>query len=80
MSSHDSACRLGMENLNGGWLEMVLATEEAVSSTEVINLLKGVRSMFCPRNSTCSGNTMESVNWGVPIMPSSILICNFTSN
>ncbi|KAI7999878.1 hypothetical protein LOK49_LG09G00238 [Camellia lanceoleosa] len=74
VSNHDSALLLGIENFSGGWLEIVFATEEAVSWTEVIKPLKGVRSIFCPRNSTFSGNTMESVNWGVPTMPSSNLI------
>lgn len=74
VSSHDSALLFEIENFNGGWLEMVLATEEAVSWTEVIKPLKGVKSIFCPRNSTFSGKTMESVSCGVPIMPSSNLI------
>lgn len=62
VSSHDSAFLPAMENFNGGWLEMVLATEEAVSCTEVNTPFKGVRSIFCPRNSTFSGNSIESVN------------------
>ena len=74
VSNHDSALLLEIENFSGGWLEMVFATDEAVSWTEVIMPLRGVRSIFCPRNSTFSGNTMESVNLGVLIMPSSNLI------
>jgi hypothetical protein len=74
VSNHDSAFLFEIENFTGGWLEMVFATDEAVSSTEVIKPLKGVRSIFCPRNSTFSGITIESVNWGVPIIPSSNLI------
>lgn len=74
VSSHDSALLFGIENFNGGWLEIVLATEEAVSWTEVIKPLKGVKSIFCPRNSTFSGNSMESVSCGVPMMPSWNLI------
>ena len=73
VSSHDSALLFEIENFNGGWLEIILATEEVVSWTEVIKPLKGDKSIFCPRNSTFFGNTMESVNW-VPIMPSSNLI------
>lgn len=74
VSNHDSAFLFGIENFNGGWLEMVFATDEAVSCTEEIMPLKGVRSIFCPRNSTFSGNSIESVSFGVPIMPSSNLI------
>lgn len=62
VNNHDSTLRSEMENLIGGWLEMVFATDDAVSCTDVIKPLKGVRSIFCPRNSTFSGNTMESVN------------------
>lgn len=62
VKSHDSAFLAGMLNLIGGWLEMVFATEEAVSCTEVNKPLKGDRSMFCPKSSTFSGNTIESVN------------------
>ena len=76
VNNHDWALLLVIENLSGGWLEMVFTTDEAVSWTEVINPLKGVRSIFCPKNSTFSGTTIESVSWGVPIMPSSNLICN----
>lgn len=61
MSSHDSL-RLEMENFNGGWLDIVLATDEAVSCTEVSRPLNGERSIFCPRNSTFSGTSMESVS------------------
>ena len=74
VSNHDSALLFDKENFNGGWLEMVFATDEAVSWTELIKPLKGVRSIFCPRNSTFSGTTMESVNWGVPMIPSWNLI------
>lgn len=31
VSNHDSALLFEMENLNGGWLDMVFATDEAVS-------------------------------------------------
>jgi len=37
---------LGRENFNGGWFEMVLATEEAVSWTDVSKPLMGLRSIF----------------------------------
>lgn len=74
VSNHDSALLFDNENFNGGWLEIVFATEEAVSCTEVSKPLTGVRSNLCPRNSTFSGKTMESVSWGVPIMPSWNLI------
>lgn len=62
VNSHDSAFLAGMLNLIGGWLEMVFATEDAVSWTEVNKPLKGDRSTFCPKSSTFSGNTIESVN------------------
>ena len=62
VKSQDSAFLAGMLNLMGGWLEMVFATEEAVSCTEVNKPLKGDRSTLCPNSSTFSGNTMESVN------------------
>ena len=68
VSNHDSALLFEKENFNGGWLEMVFATDEVVSWTELSKPLKGVRSIFCPRISTFSGITKESVNWGVPIM------------
>ena len=74
VSNHDSALLFEKENFNGGWREMVFTTDEAVSWTELIKPLKGVKSIFCPRNSTFSGITMESVNWGVPMIPSSNLI------
>lgn len=53
---------------------MVFATEEAAFSIEENIPFNGVRSMLCPRNSNFSGSTIESVNCGVPIMPSSNLI------
>ncbi|KAL6333856.1 hypothetical protein AAG906_031154 [Vitis piasezkii] len=59
VSSHDSALLFEIENFNGGWLEIILATEEVVSWTEVIKPLNGFKSIFCPRKSTFSGNTME---------------------
>lgn len=65
---------LARENLSGGRLEIVFTTEEAVSWTEVIKPLNGARSIFCPRISTFSGNTIESVSCGVPMIPSSNLI------
>lgn len=80
VSSHDSELRSGMENFNGGWLEIVLAKDEAVSCTEVSRPLNGERSIFCPRNSTFSGSSIESVSCGVPITPSSNLICKTHSN
>lgn len=46
-----------------------------MSWTEVSRPLKGDRSIFCPRSSTFSGSSMESVSCGVPITPSSNLIC-----
>lgn len=63
-----------MGNFQGGWLEMVFATCEAVSSTDVINPLKGERSIFCPKISMLSGISIESVSCGVPMIPSSNLI------
>ncbi len=59
----NQACALLFEivNLSGGWLEMVFATDEAVSWTEVKKPLSGERSIFCPRNSKFSGKTIESV-------------------
>ncbi|KAJ8428038.1 hypothetical protein Cgig2_027644 [Carnegiea gigantea] len=62
-------------NFKGGWLEIVLATDEAVFCTELLKLWNGERSIFCPKNSTLSGRTKLSVSWGVPIMPSTNLIC-----
>ena len=55
---------------------MVFATEDAAFSIDVNMPFSGLRSMFCPNNSNFSGSTMESVNCGVPTMPSSNLICN----
>lgn len=46
---------------------------------DVITPLRGEKSMFCPRNSTLSGKTIESVNCGVPMMPSSNLIWKMIS-
>lgn len=40
---------------------MVFATDEAVSWIEESMPLNGERSIFCPKNSTFSGNTSESV-------------------
>lgn len=74
VNNHDCALLLGIGILSGGRLEMVFTTDEAVSWTEVIKPLNGVRSIFWPRNSTFSGTTIESVSWGVPMMPSSNLI------
>lgn len=74
VSNHDWALLLEIENFKGGWLEMVFATDEAVSWTEESMPLNGERSIFCPKNSTFSGNTSESVTWGVPMTPSSNLI------
>lgn len=74
VSNHDWAFLFEIENFNGGWLEMVLANDEAVSWTEESMPLKGERSIFCPKNSIFSGKTSESVTWGVPIIPSSNLI------
>lgn len=54
---------------------MVLATEDAAFSIDENMPFNGVRSIFCPNNSNFSGSTIESVNCGVPIMPSSNLIC-----
>ena len=54
---------------------MVFATEDAAFSIEVNMPFSGLRSMFCPNNSNFSGSTMESVNCGVPTMPSSNFIC-----
>lgn len=76
VSNHDWAFLLEMENLRGGRLEMVFTTDEAVSWTELSKPLKGASSIFCPRNSTFSGITSESVSCGVPITPSSNLIWN----
>lgn len=54
---------------------MVFANEDAAFSIEENMPFSGPRSMFCPNNSNFSGSTMESVSCGVPIMPSSNLIC-----
>lgn len=72
--NHDLALVFEIENFNGGCLEMVLTTDEVVSWIEVNSPLKGSRSIFCPRHSTFSGISIESVSWGVPITPSSNLI------
>jgi len=74
VSNHDSALPEKL-NFSGGWLEIVLATDEAVFCSELIKLWNGERSIFCPKNSTLSGRTKLSVSWGVPIMPSTNLIC-----
>ncbi|KAK8575448.1 hypothetical protein V6N13_033309 [Hibiscus sabdariffa] len=57
VSNHDSTLLFDNGILNGGWLEIVCFT---VASKPLI----GVRSMFCPINSTFSGNTMKSVKLG----------------
>lgn len=74
VSNQDSALVFEIENLIGGWLEIVFATDEAVFSMEDMMPWNGVRSIFCPKNSTFSGITSESVSWGVPMTPSSNLI------
>ena len=49
VSSDNSSLLFDIENFNGGWLEIVLATEEAVSWTDVIKPLKGVKvDVFVP--------------------------------
>lgn len=60
-----------MEAINVGRLEMLLATEEVVSSIELIMPLEGLQSIFCPRISTFSCITIESISCGVLIIPSS---------
>lgn len=46
VNNHDCALLLGIGILSGGRLEMVFTTDEAVSWTEVIKPLNGVRSIF----------------------------------
>lgn len=74
VNNHDCARSAWIGNLSGGWPDMVLATETATFWRGSNNPRIGVRSIFCPITSTLLGTSRESVNFGVPITPSSNFI------
>lgn len=76
VNNHDCALSAWIGNFNGGWPDMVLATDIATCWRGRNRPRIGVKSTFWPMMSTSEGTSMESVSFGVPMTPSSNLICS----